>query len=280
MCEFETPSFVYYSYIAIVILSLITGFLIFFKDRKHSMNRNAFYFILVIVLWMLGDLAQWTIHTVKINIFFARISVMGDLIFLFFLYFSHSFAGIKLNMKRKILFSLPYIVLAFLAFTKYNIKTFDTSSCDYAHTLFISIYFYIFEIFYATWSSVILIKLYKNPIIPYQTKSQAKLLIFSICLLAIWEIIYEEISRISLINGQFIDNTPHFVVGNLFFISLIAFAIIKENLFEFKNVLLDWFTIFLWSIIFIGFFVFSTSPAVIIMCAVAYIALMIIFLKM
>ena len=74
--------------------------------------------------------------------------------------------------------------------------------------------------------------------------------------------------------------TPNFVIGNLFFVSLIAFASIRRNLFEFDESLLDWFTVFLWSILFSGLFIFAESPAVIITCAIAYAVLMVTFFRM
>lgn len=280
MCEFETPNFVYYSYTIVIVLSLITGLLILSRNIKHPMNRNAFYFILIIALWTLNDFVWWTVHNVKINMFVAKISVMSDLIYPFFLFFSYHFTNTKINLKKKLLFLVPYFFLIILAFTKYNFEIYNISDCNYAHSKFMYNYLFFFEFFYAFWATYILIKNYHNLADPIVAKFQIKILIPVIWVFLIWNIIYEEIDRVSFLSDNYIDVTPHFVIGNLFFISLIAFAIIKENLFEFKSVLLDWFTVFLWSLIFAGLFIFTTNPFVVIMCAVAYAILMLIFFRM
>ena len=280
MCEFETPNFVYYSHIAVIILSLITGFSILFKNRKHPMNRNAFYFILIIALWTLDDLLWWNIHDVRINMFVSRTSVMSDLIFPFFLFFSYHFTHTKITLKKKIIFLVPYFILIILAFTKYNFEVYDVTDCNYAHSKIMYAYLFFFEFFYVVWATYILAKYYRDPINPIITRWQTRILILAIWLFVAWGVIYELIDRTSFLSDNYIDTTPHFIIGNLFFVSLIAFAIIKRDLFEFDSTFLDWFTVFLWSVVFAGLFIFATSPFAIILFAVAYVALMVIFFRM
>ena len=275
MCEFETPIFIYYSYISVIILSLITGFLILLKDKKRPTNRNAFYFILFIVLWIFGDLLQWTIHDKEINMFFAKISDLMILIYLFFLYFSYHFAYRKINWKQKVIYALPFIPLILLIPSKYNLGIFN-NECDYTDGPLVY-YVYFLELLYSFWSSWILIEYYKNPVITRTTKRQIKILVLAILAYAIWNIAYEELG-----NRFFMSNatSPYYITCNLFFVSIIAFTMIKKDLFEFQNVLLDWFTVFLWSILFAGLFIFATNPFVMILCAVAYAALLLIFFRM
>ena len=279
MCEFEAPSFVYYSHAVVIILSLITGFLIVARNPKHPMNRNAFYFILIIVLWTVDDFLLWMIKNAPINMFFTRISYMADFAVLFFLYFSYYFTGKKITLKNKIFFAIPYMILAVLAHTNYAFKEFDLKTCNYIDGPLI-FYLFFLDIVYASWATYVLLKTSHNLVDPIASRLQGKVLAFAIWFFVIWSIIYEWIWNRSLLNGSYTDNTPHFIIGNLFFISLIAFAIIKQGLFNFRNVFLDWFVVFLWSLIFVGLFVFATNPFVIIMFAVAYVILMAIFLKM
>ncbi|HRY82876.1 MAG TPA: histidine kinase N-terminal 7TM domain-containing protein [Candidatus Moranbacteria bacterium] len=280
MCQFETPVFIYYSHITVFILTLLTGFIILFKDIKHPINRNAFYFILIIALWTIDDLVQWTAHSVSLNMFSAEISVMADLIFLFFLYFVYHFTCTEISIKKKWLLAIPYILLLFLAFTKYNIQVFNISDCNYAHTKFMNGYLYLFEFLYIGWASYLLIKYYRNPINSSQARSQIKVLLPAIWFFIIWIIIYEEISRISFLSNNYIDVTPQFIIGNLFFVSLIAFSIIKKDLFEFCSVPLNWLVVFVWLLIFVGMLLFSMNIGSSIISGIAYIILMIIFLKM
>lgn len=280
MCQFYTPSFIYYSYISVLILSIITAFIILLKDIKHPINRNAFYFIMIIALWIFLDLSQWMIHDVGINMLIGKIAVLTYFVFLFFLYFSYAFARIAIDLKKKILFALPYVPVLALIFTKYNIQYFNYSSCDYSYHPAMAFYLYFLALFYTIWSIIILRRHYKNPITPYQERSQSKVLIFAVSFFALWGIFYEEIGRVSLLNGSHIDITPHFVCGNLFFVSLIAFAINKNDLFEFNEIPRTWLIIAIWSFIFLLMLMFPMSATSTIICASFYIALMIVFWKM
>ena len=279
MCEFETPSFVYYSHTVVIILSLITGFLILTRNPKHPMNRNAFYFIFILALWVLNDLVIWTTHDVKWNMFFNRISYLADFAVLFFLYFAYHFTRMKINFRKKILLAIPYVVLAVLAHTKLAFTDFNYENCDYTSGP-LMFYLYLLDFIYISFATCIFMRSYRDKIIPLVTKVQIKILICASWFFVLWVIVYEEIGRISSLNGKNFDITPYFLIGNLLFVSLIAFAMIKKDLFEYRNVPLDWFTVFLWSLLFAGFFIFATSPFVIIMCTVAYAVLMVVFFRM
>ena len=111
-------------------------------------------------------------------------------------------------------------------------------------------------------------------------KSQLRILISSAAFFAVWNIVNEEVSRISTLGNNSIEIAPYFVVGNLFFVSMIAFSIIKKNLFEFRNVLTIGFTLFIWTGIFFLLIFFSANPQMTIISIVAYVALLIIFWKM
>lgn len=275
MCEFDTPNFVYYSYVAVIILTLITGFSILLKDSKRPANRNAFYFVSIIALWTFDDLLQWTVHDPFWNMFFAKVSYMSDFIILFYLFFVYHFTYTKISLKKKFLFSIPYLVVSLLAYTPIAFKEFSFETCDYLSGPLLIILFLV-DVVYMYWITKILLKYYHDPIIPLVDKQQTKILIFAGWFFIAWEIVYEIIGFIGSSN----EITPHFIIGNLFFVSLIAFAIIKEDLFEFNMVPLDWLVVFVWTSIFAGFFFFATTPIAIILSAIAYAVLMILFFKM
>lgn len=274
MCEFDTPNFVYYSYTAVIILTLITGFSILLKDPKRPTNRSAFYFVSIIALWTFDDLLQWTVHDPSWNMIFARISYMSDFIVLFYLFFVYHFTYSKISLKRKFILSIPYLIIALLAYTPIAFKEFNFETCDYLSGPLLLVLF-IVDVLYMYWVTKILLKYYQDPIVPLVDKQQTKILIFAGWFYLIWSILYEAIGSIEL--G--LDITPYFVIGNLFFVSLIAFAIIKEDLFEFDSVPLDWLVVFIWTSIFAGFLFFATTPIVIILSALAYAVLMWMFFK-
>ncbi len=134
MCQFETPIFIYYSYILVFILSIITGLVILLKDKKHPMNRNAFYFIAIIALWIANDFVQWTVHDLKINMFSARISYLSNFVILFYLYFVYYFTYTPISQKKKKLLAIPLIISGLITlFSDFHfvISDFNPETCDY-----------------------------------------------------------------------------------------------------------------------------------------------------
>ena len=278
-CQFETPIFVYYSYISVIILSLITGFLILSKDKKHLINRNAFYFILVISFWILADFLRKIVPSLSLNLFIGRMETLVGFAALFFLFFSYHFTRTPISFKKKVLLSLPFLVLIPLVSTDFNLRIFNAENCKFVDGPLV-FYVYGIIIIYTGMALLNLFRKLNDPITPYQMKSQLRILISSAAFFAVWNIVNEEVSRISTLGNNSIEIAPYFVVGNLFFVSMIAFSIIKKNLFEFRNVLTIGFTLFIWTGIFFLLIFFSANPQMTIISIVAYVALLIIFWKM
>lgn len=208
---------------------------------------------------------------------------MADFVTLFFLFFVYHFTYTSINIRKKLIISVPYFILAAFSLfgdMKYILPYFDSETCDYNTTGSIIFYSYFLDVVYSFWATFILIRHYKNRIIPMVTKSQIKVLISAIWFFTVWNIFYEEICKISFLNGHLVDITPHFILGNLFFVSLIAFAIIKKDLFEFNNVLTCGFTIAIWTFAFLVLLFFPMSMVSSFLAIVSYLALMLIFWKM
>ena len=280
MCVFETPLYIYYSHIAVFVLCLLTAILILVHDPKRASNRNAFYFVLIIALWVVNVFGQWVIKDAFWNKIVVQASMMSDLFFLFFLYFTYYFTRTEIDLKKKMILAIPFVVLFFLSFSRYNLEVFDPINCDYSHSLFISLYTYILEIAYATWATVLFVRYCKSPNHNFYAPYQMKILIPAVWFYVIWNIISEEIYRISFAMGDYIDNTPHFIIGVLFFVSLIAFAIIRKELFEFPVVITNHYTVVVWTLIFLGFIFFYSNLTLIILAVIFYAILMYIFWKM
>lgn len=283
MCQFETPVFIYYAYSTVFLLSLVTGLIILLKNPRHSINRNAFYFILVIILWIINDFIQWVLHDVGINMFLGRISYLASFVNLFFLFFAYHFTYTPISKKKKLIISIPYLIavaVSIFADIKYVNPYFDVRTCNVSDAGPIIFYLYLLGIIYSVWATFILLRYYRNRIIPMVTRSQIKVLISAIWFFVGWNIFYEEIGRIGFLNGYFSEISPHFILGNLFFVSLIAFAIIKKDLFELNNVLTCGFTIAIWTLTFLIALFFHMGIVSSILAIVSYSALMLIFWKM
>lgn len=276
MCQFETPLLVIYSYVSVIILSLINAFSILYKNKKHSMNQNAFYFIFIIALWTAGDLVQWLTHDMKISFFFFRLSYLLVFFFLFFLYFSFDFVDEKLSQKRKIIFALPLLVTVFSVAKGYGIGSVEPKSCDYTlgwlayYSLFVSLMYFFGAV-------IVLMKKYKQPLISYKTKLQIRILVLAIVFFISWNMAYELIDIFSIIEKTEIEISPYCILGNLFFIILIIFNIIEYDLFDFDIIPGKWFAFAVFSVIFLGMFFLSLTPTFYLTLLIVYIAVIWVF---
>jgi hypothetical protein len=259
MCPTDVPLFIVYSYSSVIILGLVVAISILFKNKEHSVNRNAFYFMLAIVLWTLGDLVQWETTSPLVSYVFSRLSYLADFIFLFILYFAYDFVGEKLIWKKKLIFALPLFLTVFAVAGGFGVGTYDSSTCitNVGWYIFPSL---IFNVGYAIWASCILLKGYRNTLVRYSNKSQIRLLVFAIMFSVLWSVAYEIIDVLNVVTDIGIEISPYFILGNLIFIVLIAFNIIEYDLFDFGVLPRKWFSFSIVSLIFIGMFFLALTP--------------------
>jgi hypothetical protein len=278
MCQFDTPNFIYYSYIIVFILTFITALSVLLKNTTHPANRDAFIFMLMMAFWILNDFAQWIFHSIAINLFFARISILFFFIFLFFLYFSYEFARKPITFAKKLFLAIPFLALTPFVLTDFNVEIYSASTCDFAIGPLI-FYGYFLTAAYATLATKILVKKFQDLATPLQVRAQIKILISAIWFAWIWIVIFDEVFRISTLKGAIIDISPYFIVGELFFVSLIAFAIIKCDLFNFNTVPATAFSLILWSAIFISILFFPVNIFFTLVSAILYVILLLVFWK-
>lgn len=233
MCDISAPAFIYYSYISVFILSFVTAILILLRDRKNRANRYAFFVIFFIALWTLDDFVQWKIRDVELNLLFAKFSGFVDLIFLFFLYFSYHFTNTPISLKKKIAFAIPIFILTPFYFSDYFVRIVDTNSCSFDDGP-LMFFLYTLDLVYIIWSSIILSRACKNPKAHYMMKYQVRVILIAIWFLITAGIIYQVLGNVSAFGDLSLDISAYFIISNLIFVSLIAFAIIKCELFNFK----------------------------------------------
>ncbi|MFZ5982076.1 MAG: hypothetical protein ACOYS2_00670 [Patescibacteria group bacterium] len=252
-CQFETPTFIYYSYSIAIALGLALGFLILWKDRKSEVNRSAFYFILALMLWTINDYIMWMVHDAELNLFLFRISVFADAVFLLFLYFAYAFSGKPLEFRKKILWAVPLIPNFILFFSDINVRIHDLATCSFADGPIIY-YAFILDAFYVLWSTKVLLGIdYKKAF--WAAKYQTRLLISSIWIFTLASFAY----WVSWSETFLAETSCYFILCSLLSIFLIALAIIKWELFNFKTVLTMGFSIFIITAIFLTMFLFSIS---------------------
>ncbi len=276
MCQFETPLFIYYSYSTVIIITLMVAFSILGKNAKHSLNRNAFYFLLIIALWTMGDLVQWMTRDVHTSYLFFRLSNLVDFFFLFFLFFSYDLAGKKLTWQKKGLLALPLGVTVFAVASGQGIGSVEAQTCAY-QSGWVIVSSLCLDLGYVIGSVAVLLQKFRQPLAYYKTKLQIKVLVFAIASFVLWNIAYEMVDMLKAAEKWDIEISPYFILGNLFFVALMVFTIIEYDLFDFETLPRKWFAFAILSVIFGGMFFLALTPMFHFILAAFYVTVVWIF---
>jgi signal transduction histidine kinase len=150
------PSLLYYSYIPIVIISLVFGFLVYNKNTKHLLSNKLFFAIVVsFSLFIMNEIVQWiAVPTSLVHFGWELAPLLQILTLISSIYFVLVFIN-QHDEKffQKILlfmFTLPVLVLLP---TTFNMESFDLINCEsqigplftYVYTLeILSIFFVLF----------------------------------------------------------------------------------------------------------------------------------------
>lgn len=280
MCEFEIPKLAFYSFIIIFVFSLVVAFSIFLNDRKNPVNRNIFIFLIIISLWVGDNILLWYIKNVNANLNLERLTIMLVFIALFFLYFSYYFSGREISLKKKAILVVPFLPFFAFMFSDYNLFLVDASTCDFGEGK-LNWYAYLVAIVYVSWSVIILLRKYKEKDANFQVKGQIRILVASIIFLTLWLIFF-------LIIGNYVDVelrslhlekeiTSFMMLGVMFFISLIAFAVTRYWLFKMKIISTKVLVTILWMILFIMLFFIERSFIYSVIAFVMYLFLIVVF---
>lgn len=276
MCQFETPLFIYYSYIAVIAIASISAFSILLKNPKQSLNRNAFLFLSVLALWTAGDLVQWVTRDAQTSYLFLRLSYLIDFFFLFFLYFAYDLAGEKLSGKKKLMFAWPAFLTAVLVAGNFGVGSVEPKYCNYDSGWLI-FYSLPIDLFYCAWATAVMIKKYRHSPVYYKTKLQIGVLVFAIMSFVLWNVAYESVDIFRMPGKLDIEISPYFILGNLFFLALVAFAIIEYDLFNFGILPRKWFTFAILSVVFGGMLLLTLTPMFYLFLGVFYAAIIWLF---
>lgn len=140
------PRLLFYSYIPIVFISLIMGFLIFFKD-KFSLRASLFLLLnCSFALWVTSVLFQWTAASAGLVHFSWQILALFEvLIYISSFYFVYVFTYKKdLGSFLKIIFFLFLLAVSVFLPSEYMMKEFDLINCQSVLGSFWNV-IYIFE---------------------------------------------------------------------------------------------------------------------------------------
>lgn len=232
MCN-SAPQLLYYTYIPVLVVTLILGFLVFLSDRKNLSSRLFFLLSISTSLWIFFTMMTWqSVNLGSVEIF-DKLSIIGIIVPAIFLYFSYVFPdGKNIPTKKAILIFLPLLPFIFLAWTSLNIESIDSSTSD-CESVVGPLYYLIPVVFilYCLWSGAVLVKKFKSG--NNQVKKQIKLVLVGFVLFIVWATITNVIAQLV---GP--DNLSFFgPIGGMIFMSFVAYAIIKYQLLSIKVLL-------------------------------------------
>lgn len=278
MCQFEVSNVSLYSFIIVFVLSLVVSFSILLNDRKNPVNRNIFFFLIIFTVWIGNTILTWYIRDVAINFILDELTTLLVIAILFLLYFSYSFSGMKISLRKKLLLTVPFIPIIALTFSDYNFTITDARNCTFEYGNLIW-YVYLVGITYTAWSMVILIKKYRDKATSYKVKNQIRTLAIAFAFIVAWIIIFNIIGDWA--TSQNIDieeqTTSFFMLGMMFFISLLSFAITRYSLFKFNMISTKALVTVLWMILLVMMFFLGGGIAYMAAAFMMYLFLIVVF---
>jgi two-component system sensor histidine kinase BaeS len=126
------PPLLYYSYVPIIIIALLIGLFIFYKDKRSLRSRLLLSFTIFFVLWVLNILVQWVAAYNSVIMFSWQITALFEVgMFLSTLYFAQVFLYDRdISFTEKLaMFGIATVTL-FLLPTDLNVNAFDTQNCE------------------------------------------------------------------------------------------------------------------------------------------------------
>jgi len=126
------PQFLFYSYIPIVIISILIGFFIYLKDRKSLQSKLFLSVVIFFVLWVLNVLIQWVTSYHTILMFAWQLTAIFEVgLFLATIYFAYVFINKKdLPFVGKLIIWILGFITICLVPTKLNILMYDIQNCE------------------------------------------------------------------------------------------------------------------------------------------------------
>ncbi len=161
--------FIYYSHITPLILSILVGAFVIWKNPHELINRILFSITALFSAWVFFDLIVWATDRPDFTIFFwSTVNLIEPLIYLACVYFIQVFITKKdTSFKNKLFLTIPILPILFLTPTDFSLIGYDLSNCDRdAIEGPLALYGYFVEVFYTLYIAVFSIEAF--------TKSQDK----------------------------------------------------------------------------------------------------------
>ena len=142
--EFATPKYlffadgvfplVYYSHLTSIIVSLLIGFFVYFKNRRLLLAKLLFWIAITFSIWTVLSLITWTNNSSGIIMLdWSMDGIVYLLLCILVIYFFYVFIENKdISFNKKILFGLILLPIILFTPTKYNLSGFNLTLCGSA----------------------------------------------------------------------------------------------------------------------------------------------------
>lgn len=128
----DAPKLLYYSHIPAIIIALLVGFFVIFKNFKELQNKLLFTICLCFAFWAFVNLILWTnIHSDVLLFAWSFLGVLASCLSIFSIYFIYVFLEKKdLPLSLKILFIVLLAPVFIFAHTNLSLQGFNLTQCD------------------------------------------------------------------------------------------------------------------------------------------------------
>lgn len=126
------PSLLYYSYLPIIVGSLLISLYVFVKDKKSLQSQLLLAMTLFFVLWVGNILVQWVGAYDSIVMFAWQMTALFEAgLYLSALYFAYVFLFRKdLSLTGKLALALPFLAILLVLPTTFNVSFYDLTNCE------------------------------------------------------------------------------------------------------------------------------------------------------
>jgi signal transduction histidine kinase len=147
----NVPQLLFYSHIPTMIISLILGLLLYFKNRKNILSRVLLAMIVLFFAWCFFDLILWGTNDPSTVIFFWTSQIIVEPIiymlgaYLMVIYVKRS----DVSFSTKVISIVIYLPIVLLSFTPFSLIGIELADCNAVEGFIAQYYTYIIEFIFA-----------------------------------------------------------------------------------------------------------------------------------
>lgn len=228
----KVPSLLYYSHIPAIVISLLLGFFVYFKNKHSLLSKILLSISIVFSLWVFLNLIPWTANDSQIISFvFPFFSILYAILCILCLYFVYVFINKQdISFKIKTIVGALLLPVIILAPTSFSYFKFDLVLCGIVDEVFyFSTYYYGVGFLMFLWILFLLISRYRKA--EKEFKKQIILMGLGIELFLLSFFATGYLASL-LVNSYDIEFYGLF--GMTFFMGVLAYIIVKYKAFNIK----------------------------------------------